>query len=166
MRVFKSTYKDRKGITKKSKKWYIEFFDHLNVRRRLAVFKDKQATQEIARKVDKLKTLTLSGEPPNGEMAIWLESLPDPIRERLLKIGLLDSKRVAASKSLLDHLLDSRQFGGQGHLGFVPILAPFGRPRLPCFRPLVLALAFFFCLAALAASFSAAERTTCSTMSG
>jgi len=54
MRVFKTTYKDRKGSTKKAARWYVEFRDHLETIRRLPAFESKAASEELGRNLDKL----------------------------------------------------------------------------------------------------------------
>ena len=46
MRVFQSTYKDRKtGKSTKTKTWYAEIRDHNEVIRRLPGFRDKKQTE-------------------------------------------------------------------------------------------------------------------------
>jgi hypothetical protein len=54
MRVFKSTYKDRKNRTRETGSWYVEFRDHLETVRRLPAFSSKPATEKLGRNLDKL----------------------------------------------------------------------------------------------------------------
>ena len=48
MRVFKTTYRDRKGVTQESSKWYVEFRDHAETIRRLPAFTSKQASEAFS----------------------------------------------------------------------------------------------------------------------
>ena len=54
MRVFKTTYKDRKGRRKKAASWYVEFHDHREYIRRLPGFLSKAASEEMGRNLEKL----------------------------------------------------------------------------------------------------------------
>ena len=108
MRLFKATYKDRSGETREAGKWYVEFRDQLQRRKRLAAFKDKKASAEFGRKLEVLVACRVSGERPSGDLARWLESLPSALCEKLAALGILDGQRVAASKCLAEHLADWR----------------------------------------------------------
>ena len=55
MRVFKTTYKDKKGRTCEAAKWYVEFRDHLETVRRVPGFESKAATQEMGRNLENAK---------------------------------------------------------------------------------------------------------------
>src|SRR5258708_7656447 len=48
-RLFKTTYKDRRGRTQEAAKWYIEFRDHLETVRRLPAFTSKTASEAMGR---------------------------------------------------------------------------------------------------------------------
>src|SRR5207244_2182383 len=54
MRVFKTSYRDKKGRTKEAAKWYVEFRDHLEIIRRLPAFASKAASEELGRNLEKL----------------------------------------------------------------------------------------------------------------
>jgi len=106
MRVFRQRYKGRDGKTKKSAKWYVEFKDHNETMRRLPAFTEKAATQELGRRLEKLIASRVLGQTPGPDLARWLETIPAELRKRLAKIGLLDSRIVANSKRLSEHLSD------------------------------------------------------------
>ena len=106
MRVFKQKYKSRNGETRDSAKWYVELKDHNETMRRLPGFTDKKATKEFGRRLEKLVALRTLGDTPDPELSRWLETLPTDTRKRLGKFGLLDSRTVANSKPLSDHLDD------------------------------------------------------------
>jgi integrase len=109
MRVFKASFKDRKGRSRKSSKWYVELKDHLEAVRRFVGFRDKRATEELGRKLERLVANRVSGRPPDAELARWVEGLPSKLRDRLLKIGLLDSWQAASANGLAGHLLDFKK---------------------------------------------------------
>ena len=50
------------------------------------------------------------GESLPLDMVKWLEGLPDAIRAALHRFGLLDGQRLAAGRTLIDHVDDWRAF--------------------------------------------------------
>jgi integrase len=106
VRVFKATYKDRKGKTQESAKWYCEFRDHLETVRRLPLFKDRKQTETAGRNVETLVASKINGDAPDKELGRWLESLPSTLREKLARIGLLDGQAATKGKTLAEHLGD------------------------------------------------------------
>jgi integrase len=110
MRLYKNCYKDPKtNKNKQTKKWYIEFKDHLQQKKRLPAFSDKARSTELGRKLESLVYYRITGEQPDPTLNQWLETLPTPLRDKLAKFDLLDSKRLAACSSLTDHLSDFKQ---------------------------------------------------------
>ena len=83
MRVCKQKYRDRKGKTRDSKKWYVEFKDHLERVQRIPGFADKGATQEFGRRIEKLVALRAMSQPDDPDTTAWLEIVPDEHRKRL-----------------------------------------------------------------------------------
>jgi hypothetical protein len=107
MRVFQSTYRDKPtGETRRTKMWYIEFRDHNRDPKRVPGFRDRKQTEAAGRRIETLVASKLAGEAPDAAMTRWLETMPDKLRWRLTDIGLIDSRRAAASKPLSDHLED------------------------------------------------------------
>src|SRR5690349_7434709 len=107
MRIFRITYKDKRGHTKTAAKWYIEFKDHLDTIRRLPAFTSKAASEEFGRNVVRLVDYhKATGGQVDPSLSRWLTDLPAQTRDRLVSIGLLDAQRVASSKLLSDHLDD------------------------------------------------------------
>ena len=76
MRVFKQQYKDRKGKTRDSAKWYVEIKDHNETVRRIPGFTDNKATQEFGRRLEKLVAVRTLGDTPGPDLSRWLETLP------------------------------------------------------------------------------------------
>ena len=109
MRVFRTTYKDKEGQKRQAKKWYVELRDHLDTVRRIPGFTDKRQTEALGRQIEKLVSGKVAGEKPDTELTRWLENLPARLRHNLVRIGLIDSQRAAAGKSLIEHIEDFRQ---------------------------------------------------------
>lgn len=106
MRVFKATYRDRSGQQRKSAKWYVEFKDHMETTRRLPAFKDRRATEEFGRKLERLAVCRTSGMASDAELSRWIEGMPTDMCDRLSRIGVLDPQRAASSKPLAEHVDD------------------------------------------------------------
>ena len=106
MRVFRATYKDRKGKQCESAKWYVEFRDHLERVKRLPAFTDKAQSEAFGRKVERLVGCRANNEPTDPELTRWVETLPRSTREAMARIGLLELSRAAAVKGLGEHLDD------------------------------------------------------------
>ena len=62
MRVFRSTYKDKGGRTVKTRTWYVEFRDHLEMPRRVSGFTDRKATAALGRNIEKLAWCKAGGQ--------------------------------------------------------------------------------------------------------
>jgi integrase len=107
MRVFKTTYKDRKGRTKEAARWYVEFRDQLDTVRRLPAFVSKAASEELGRNLDKLVAFhKSSGGQTDPALTRFLTGLESRTLASLVKIGLLAPDRVAVAKPLSAHLDD------------------------------------------------------------
>ncbi len=106
MRLFKATYKNRSGEKCKSRKWYLDFSDHLGRRHKIPAFESKRQSEALGRQVETLISCKVVGQRPDAEQQRWLEGVPDKLRQRFVKIGLLDSQRAAAGKPLTKHLED------------------------------------------------------------
>ena len=109
MRVFKQTYRDKSGKSRKTKKWYVEFRDHDQQVRRWPAFTDKARANELGRKLEGLVRCRITGEHPDPDIAVWLESLPKGLRTKLAEADLLDGATLANSRPLAEHLADFRK---------------------------------------------------------
>ena len=109
MRVFKTTWTDRKGNKIPTNNWYIEFRDHLEIVRRLTAFTDKSLSEALGRKIVKLANYKIAGENLDPQLSRWLEQIPTRLRNRFVEIGLIDNRRAAAGKLLSEHLEDFKQ---------------------------------------------------------
>lgn len=107
MRLFKSTYRDRDGKTRTTKKWYVEFRDHHEVIRRVSSFTSKRSSEELGSNIEQLVSYHVAtGGQVDPSLQSWLSDIPKRTRDKLVSIGLVKSERVAVTKPLLDHLGD------------------------------------------------------------
>jgi integrase len=110
MRVFRTSYKDKNGNKRTAQKWYIELRDHLAIVRRLPAFTDKAQSEALGRQIERLVRFKIAGETPDAQLSHWLEQIPERLRKRFAKIGLIDAERAAGGKLLSEHLADFEQF--------------------------------------------------------
>lgn len=109
MRVFKTTYKDRSGQTKEAAKWYVEFRDHNEIKRRLPAFTSREQSDQVGRKLEQLVVFRSNGDAPDLALSRWIEVMPSTMRAKLAEIGMLDARRIAAARALTDHVEEYRQ---------------------------------------------------------
>ena len=113
MRVFRTSYRDRKGKLKRPKKWYAEFRDQNEIIRRVPGFTSRSATEELGRKLEQLVAYhQATGGQTDPALQRWLNDLPNSLREKLVDLRLVEGGRVAATMSLDQHLTD---WGGALH---------------------------------------------------
>ncbi len=108
MRIFRQKYRNRDGTLKDSSKWYVEFRDHRQIAQRIPGYIDKGATRELGRKLERLTSFRAAGDVPDSELLRWLESVPQDLRDRLVKIDLLSGRSNATGKTLVEHLAEFR----------------------------------------------------------
>ena len=108
MRIFKTTYHDRQGNTKQAAKWYVEFPDQNEIRRRIPAFTSKAASQEFGRNLEKLVAyhratfkLKLIPTSSNG-----LVNCRDSLIASWRRFTWSTPRRVAAGIPLEDHMRD------------------------------------------------------------
>ncbi|MBW8039223.1 MAG: site-specific integrase [Planctomycetes bacterium] len=109
MRVFRVWYKDRHNQRKQVKKWWIQLRDHLNTIRRFPAFTDRSQSEALGRQIGRLVNYKIAGEQLDPQLSRWLEQIPQKLRDRFVKIGLLDAKKAAAGILLQEHVEDYRK---------------------------------------------------------
>lgn len=114
MRVRKASYTkaDGKGqrITRTARKWYASWQDWSVVMRKLPMFADRKASQELANKIDRMNSIRAAGDELPPELTRYVESMPPSVRRRLSEWGIISVARAAAAKPLTDHLMDYDSF--------------------------------------------------------
>lgn len=103
MAAFKVWY-SKNGKSRQSRNYYIDFKDHNEIRHRIPAYPDLKLTQELESKLAKLVAAAQLGDSPEPALVRWLESMPLKMRERLIKIGLIDTHRASAAKPVERHL--------------------------------------------------------------
>ena len=99
MHMYRSSYLDRKGQKQQTNSWYVEFRDHNGDTRRIPAYTGKSASEEFGRNIEKLAAYrTATGGQNDPKLQRWRDEIPSAARQRLAKIGLIDSERAAASK--------------------------------------------------------------------
>src|SRR5436309_462137 len=89
-----------------SEKWYAVFVDYGDTLRRLPLFDDRKASDEMSRKIDRLNSIRASGETIPPDLSRYIETMPPRIRTKLAEWGILSAARAAAGKPLADHLAE------------------------------------------------------------
>src|SRR5262245_49349305 len=106
-RLFKTTYRDRRGTLREVPTWYIEFRAPLHTIRRLPALTSRSASEEVGRNLVKLVDYhKATGGQTEPALARWLSTQPAKLLAKLVSLGLLASDRFSACKSLSDHLDD------------------------------------------------------------
>jgi len=103
-RVFKASYKSRNGKTKKSRKWYVEFRDHIGLTRRMPAFEDKGASLDLGRMLEKLATCRSSRQPVPADIAAWFRTMPAEMRNRIIRFDLIEKGTAFVSRPLKEYL--------------------------------------------------------------
>ena len=107
MRVFRSSYRDRAGRQRQTRKWYVEFRDQHEIIRRVSAFSNRRASEELGRNIEQLVAYHLAtGGQTDPSLQRWITELPQRMRDRLVSIGLIHGERVAVTKPLREHIED------------------------------------------------------------
>ena len=130
MRLFKSSYRDRRGRKRETAKWYCELTDHLETTRRIPAFTSKAASLELGRNLVQLVAYhRSSGGQTDPALLVWLEALPARTKARLVKIGLVDARQATATKGLTEHLDDFASSLAAGDVSANQVALVTGRAR-------------------------------------
>jgi integrase len=100
MRVYRQTF-TQGGRRRVANAWYVEV--RWQERRwRFSGFTDKTATEALGRALVRLASLRAAGERPDPALARAIEGWPSRIRERAVRIGLLDPAHSTGMRPLED----------------------------------------------------------------
>jgi integrase/recombinase XerC len=103
-RLYHDTYTAKDGSKRGSPKWSIEF-TYDDRPHRLALFTDRRSSAEAGRRIVRLAAdVAAHGRATEPELLTWASGLPERIRKRLGKWGLLPAERVAAGVTLDEHI--------------------------------------------------------------
>jgi integrase len=102
--VYKRSKRAADGRMVESDTWSVECKTPRGFRR-LSAFRDRKASEELGRKVERLSALRTAGER-DAELDRWASGLPERLRLWLAKFGVLDARTVASGQSLAAHVAD------------------------------------------------------------
>jgi len=106
MRVYKATYKDRDGKRRRTAKWYVDIFDHNQLRHKIPAFADKRISEALGRNIESLINCRSAGLEPDVKLNQWIEIVPDSLLRKFVSWGLLDGQRTEITKLLIEHIGD------------------------------------------------------------
>ena len=109
MRIYKRIYRDRAGVNQQTSRWYFDLRDpgDRGARPRpIPLFKDKGASDELAKKLLKLADFRSAGEPPDVPIRGWLAAMPKDVRRIVEDLGLAGSETMEGHRELAAHLSD------------------------------------------------------------
>ena len=94
----------------KNGKHLISIYLKAGGRLRLVGYSDRRATLRLEENIKTLDACVVSGERPDRELSDWLENLPERIKQKLVKHGLLSQSQLEKSKTLNAHLDDFLEY--------------------------------------------------------
>ena len=106
MKVRKGKYRNRDGNLVETPRYYVRFSDAIGRRQCTPGYPSRKASEELGRKLERLVAFVSSGLEPDAGLRVWLDSLPDIMQNRLVKMGLIEAQRQAAGRSLAEHIVD------------------------------------------------------------
>ena len=106
MRVYRATYKDRDGRKRTAAKWYVDIFDHNQLRHKIPAFTDKRLSEGLGRNIEALINCRIAGLEPDKKLNKWIEDLPDSLLRKFVSWGLIEGQRAEFTKPLTEHISD------------------------------------------------------------
>jgi integrase len=85
-------------------KWNLRFRNHDGKVVKVSADEDRLVAIRIGNKIDMLIKAKQQGDPPPGELATWIDNMPESLSKRLVALGLLPQRYVGRSKPLLEHI--------------------------------------------------------------
>lgn len=110
MRIYKPQFTDRStGEKRATLKWYIDFADHRQIRRRMpcdARCRTEKQAKQFGEQVEALVTARMYGREPGPGLAKWLHGLGKATIKKMAEIGLIDGEFAAGTIPLAQHIDD------------------------------------------------------------
>jgi len=100
----------KNGEKQQTKRLYLHFYDHNEIRRRLPMFNDRKNSAEAGRAVERLVAIRASGDLIPPDLKRFIEFSKPSLRNRLAKWGIIDASRVAAVRPIANHVDDWKRF--------------------------------------------------------
>ena len=102
-RLFRPKYTVN-GETRESPTWNVAFRDHLRRRQTVAAFTNEARSRKFADRLMELVECRQNGDTPAGKLQRWIDSLPDRLRRRLIKMDLIEATAATGEIPLLTYL--------------------------------------------------------------
>jgi integrase len=97
---------DGRTLKKQSIKWYAVFCDFAGKLRRLPLFKDRRASDAMARIVDRLNSLRSSNDTLPPGLARAVDEMPSAMLASLAKWNIIPAEKATSTKLLSGHIED------------------------------------------------------------
>ncbi|MFP4141498.1 MAG: tyrosine-type recombinase/integrase [Phycisphaerae bacterium] len=81
--------------SKRHRTYWIEFKDHQGIWRRLSGYRAKNTSHRCGERIMRLVEARQNGDGPPIELSDWLQSMPEKMRKKLVRWGLIDRRRFA-----------------------------------------------------------------------
>ena len=104
MSIFKRKRRNAKGEVVTDATWTVNFVDHASIRRRVPAFRDKGASAELERNIQRLVSVRQAGGTLDTSANRFLESCPAEVRDYLAEWGVIAAERAAGSKPLIGYV--------------------------------------------------------------
>lgn len=106
MRLYKHYYKDKQGGSRQTKNWYIELRDHKGKLQQFPAVTDQVQSLVFGKRIEDLVRCKAVGDLPDAKLTKWISEISPRLRDRLVKIGVLDTMTVSSTKPLQEHISD------------------------------------------------------------
>lgn len=73
---------------------------------------DRRTADGVARHVESLLTVKITGQPLTRETAMWLAGVPPMLKDRLAAVGLIEVEKMLTVKDYLENWLENRKASG------------------------------------------------------
>ena len=89
MRLYQRRFLDADGDERTASRWTLDYAAPDGRRRRITLFRDREASAEAARKITRLAERVAGGSPLSPSLRAWIAGLPLDLRNRLIAQGTL-----------------------------------------------------------------------------
>jgi integrase len=108
MRIYLPKFKNNKGKSKPLSRFYIDFKDQNNFRRRLVAFSDAGTSEAFMNKLDILINRVQGGIPieNDADLMQWIAKMDSERRDKLIQWGLIPEQYGKVNDPLENHIAD------------------------------------------------------------
>ena len=92
MRYFRKRYKDKSDKVREAPRWYLDFCDHLEIRRVLPASEDEETTRLFGNYLHRLIDCRKHKDEPNQQLRAWIKTLDKRYTAKFIQWGLLSGQ--------------------------------------------------------------------------